>query len=81
MSPEAFLGQVAGNLGADALDHRAGELVGRARISVADADGLAVGVVEGFAAVPGSGAAIRVEFDDPSDWRWAVDQWKGLRPA
>jgi hypothetical protein len=81
MPPESFLRQVAGHLGSDALEHRAGEVLGRARIGAADANGISLGVVEGYAATTGSGAAIRVEFDDPSDWQWALDQWRSLRPA
>jgi hypothetical protein len=43
--------------------------------------GLEVAVLEGFSATPGRGAAIRVEFEDAGDWRWAVDLWRSLRPA
>ena len=40
-----------------------------------------VGVVEGFAAVTGSGAVIRIEFDDGEDYAWALDMWRSLRPG
>jgi hypothetical protein len=30
--------------------------------------------------VTGSGAAIRIEFDDPTDWQWSLDMWRSLRP-
>lgn len=80
MPAEVFLRQVAGNLGSSALDHHAGEVVGRARISTDDSSGITTGIVEGYVAVRGSGAAIRVEFDDPADWQWALDQWRALRP-
>jgi hypothetical protein len=40
-----------------------------------------VGVVEGYSAVTGSGAAIRILFDDPEDWRWALDTWRALAPG
>ena len=38
-------------------------------------------MLEGFSAVTGRGAAIRVEFEDADDWRWAVDLWRSLRAA
>jgi hypothetical protein len=81
MSADAFLGQVAGHLGEGALDHRAGEVVGRARMGTDDTSGITIGLVEGYVAVRGSGAAIRVEFADPADWHWALDQWRSLRPT
>ena len=37
------------------------------------APGVEVGILEGYSAVVGSGAAIRIEFDDPADWQWALD--------
>jgi hypothetical protein len=81
MPPDAFLRQVAGDIGADGLRHEADGVVGRARLGSEESSGVAVGVVEGYAAVTGSGAVIRVEFDDASDWDWALDQWRALRPA
>ena len=42
---------------------------------------VAVGVLDGYSAVTGSGAAIRVVFDDPADWQWALDLWRSLAPA
>ena len=45
------------------------------------APGVEVATVEGFSAVRGRGAAIRIEIDDPQDWKWALDTWRGLRPA
>jgi hypothetical protein len=56
-------------------------VLGRARISTDGTSGVEVGVLEGFAAVPGRGAAIRVTFQDVSDWQWAIDLWRALRPA
>jgi hypothetical protein len=38
-------------------------------------------VVEGYSAIPGSGAAIRITFDDSEDWRWALDTWRALAPG
>jgi hypothetical protein len=81
MSAEAFLDQVAAGLGPDVLDHRAGPIVGRGRLTSDASSGVAVGVVEGFSAVPGSGAAIRIVFDDPADWQWALETWRGLAPG
>ena len=56
MSADDFLLQVAPDLGRDALSHRAGEVVGRARISTDATSGVEVGVLEGFSAVRGRGA-------------------------
>lgn len=81
MPAQAFLAQFAGDLGPDALSRRDGEVLGRARLTTDASSGVEVGVLEGFSAIRGSGAAIRVEFDDPGDWQWAVDTWRGLRPA
>jgi hypothetical protein len=81
MSAAAFLDQVASDLGADALTHRDGNVVGRARMTTDSSSGVEVGVVEGYSAVTGSGAAIRILFDDPEDWRWALDTWRALAPG
>ncbi len=81
MSADDFLLQVAPDLGRDALTHRDGELVGRARISTDATSGVEVGVLEGFSAVRGRGAAIRIVFDDSADWQWALDMWRALAPA
>jgi hypothetical protein len=81
MRPQAFLAQVAADLGDELIRHEDGAVEGRARLREETSSGMSVGVLEGFSAVVGSGAAIRIEFDDPGDWRWAVEQWKSLRPA
>ncbi|MFP5342915.1 MAG: hypothetical protein ACLGIJ_08330 [Candidatus Limnocylindria bacterium] len=81
LSAQAFLHQVAADLGPEALHHEAGEVRGRARITTDASSGLEVGVLEGFAAVTGSGAAIRIEFDDGADYAWALQMWRSLRPA
>jgi hypothetical protein len=81
MPAAAFIEQFAGELGAGALDHRDGEVLGRARLTTDASSGVEVGVLEGYSAIRGSGAAIKVEFDDPADWRWAVETWRGLRPG
>jgi hypothetical protein len=81
MSAERFLTDVAGDLGEDTLNHADGELRGRGRVTTDASSGVEVAVLEGFSAVTGSGAAIRIEFDDSEDWRWAVDVWRSLRPA
>jgi hypothetical protein len=81
MSPESFLLQVASHLGSDALTHRDGELLGKARLNVDESSGVSTGVLEAYAAVTGRGAAMRVVFDDPDDWPWAMDVWRGLVPA
>jgi len=81
MPPEAFLQQVAGDLGSEALTHQVGNVVGRARIGSDTESGVEVGVVEGYSAVLGSGAAVRIVFHDPADWQWALDTWRSLAPA
>lgn len=81
LSAQGFLDQVAASLGPDALHHQAGVLRGRARLTTDTTSGLAIGVLEGFAAVPGSGAVIRIEFDDAGDYAWALEMWRSLRPA
>jgi hypothetical protein len=78
---ESFLARVAGDLGENVITHRDGELVGKARLGTDASSGVEVGVLEGFSAVTGRGAAIRIVFDDPDDWQWAVNLWKALRPA
>lgn len=81
MSAAEFLQQVAPDLGADALSHRAGEVLGRARLTSDATSGVEVGVLEGFSAVRGHGAVVRIEFDDSNDWQWAVEMWRALAPA
>jgi hypothetical protein len=81
MTAQGFLSQVAADLGPEALHHEAGEVRGRARITTDASSGLEIGVVEGFAAVTGSGAVIRIEFDDGEDYAWALDMWRSLRPG
>jgi hypothetical protein len=80
MSPQVFLSQVATGLGSEALTHEDGELLGRARLSSDATSGVEVGVLEGYSAVRGRGAAIRITFDDSADWRWALDTWRALAP-
>ena len=81
MSAEWFMSSVVGDLGEGVLRHEDGGLVGRARVTSDASSGLEVAVLEGFSAVTGSGAAIRVAFASPDDWQWAVGLWRSLRPA
>ena len=81
MPAQAFIAQFATDLGNDALTHRDGEVLGRARLTTDATSGLEIGVLEGYSAIRGSGAAIRIEFDDPGDWQWALDTWRSLRPG
>ncbi|MEA2631999.1 MAG: hypothetical protein QOE66_2218 [Chloroflexota bacterium] len=81
MAAHAFVQQFAGDLGPDAIDHRAGGVMGRAKLSTDTSSGVEVGVLEGYSAVVGSGAAIRIVFDDPADWNWAVEMWRSLAPG
>jgi hypothetical protein len=81
MSAQAFIEQFAVDLGPDAITHRAGEILGRARLMTDASSGVEVGILEGYTAVSGSGAAIRIEFDDPADWQWALETWRSLAPG
>jgi hypothetical protein len=81
MPAEWFLSQVAGDLGSGVLGHEAGEVLGRARVGTDASSGVEIAVLEGFSAVTGRGAVIRIEFEDADDWRWAVDLWRSLKPA
>jgi hypothetical protein len=81
MAPDQFLRQVAAHLGPDAIEHDDGVVRGRARLGSDASSGIEVAVVEGFSAIRGRGAAIRIVIDDPQDWKWALDTWRGLRPA
>jgi hypothetical protein len=80
MTADAFLKQVAGHLGRDALEHEDGPVRGRARLSTDISSGIEVATVEGYSAVRGRGAAIRIVIEDPQDWKWALDTWRDLRP-
>jgi hypothetical protein len=81
MGAQAFVDHVGGDLGPDAIDHRAGGVIGRAKLSSDTSSGLEVGVLDGYSAIVGSGAAIRIVFDDPGDWQWALDMWRSLAPG
>ena len=81
MSADLFLRQVAAHLGRDTIEHDDGVVRGRARLASDPSSGVEVATVEGFSAIRGRGAAIRIEIDDPQDWKWALDTWRGLRPA
>jgi hypothetical protein len=81
MPAEAFLRQFAAGLGRDAIEHEVGPVRGRARLSSDAPTGVEVATVEGYSAVRGSGAAIRIVIEDPGDWKWALDTWRNLRPA
>jgi hypothetical protein len=81
MSADDFLSRVAGHLGPDTLEHEDGPIRGRARLSTETSSGIEVATVEGYSAVLGRGAAIRIVIDDPLDWKWALDTWRDLRPA
>jgi len=81
MSAHEFIEQFAVELGPDAMSQRAGDVLGRARLMTDASSGVEVGILEGYSAVSGSGAAIRIEFDDPADWRWALEMWRSLAPG
>jgi hypothetical protein len=81
MPAKAFLDRVAGHLGREPLTHVDGPLLGRARIEIDASSGIEVATLDGYVAVLGRGAAIRVQIHDPSDWEWALDMWRSLSPA
>ncbi len=81
MTADEFLDEVAGHLGPDALEHEDGPVRGRARLSTDDSSGVEVATVDGYSAVLGRGAAIRIVIADPQDWKWALDTWRDLRPV
>ncbi len=81
MPADVFLDRVAGHLGKDVLHHRDGDVVGRARLAVDPTSVVEVAVLEGYSAIRGSGAAIRIVIHDADDWEWAIDMWRSLRPA
>jgi hypothetical protein len=81
MSADEFLERVAGHLGNDALEHEDGAIRGRARLSTDTSSGIEVATVEGYSAVRGRGAVIRIVIEDPNDWKWALDTWRDLRPV
>ncbi len=64
MGAQTFVDQFGGDLGPDAIDHRANGVVGRARLSTDASSGVEVGVLDGYSAVVGSGAAIKIVFED-----------------
>ena len=80
MSAEAFLAEYAADLGADAIEHEAGPVRGRARIASEAGTGIEIGRLDGYSGVRGSGAVVRIEFEDPADWKWAIDTWRTVRP-
>ncbi|MFL5721218.1 MAG: hypothetical protein ACJ778_12165 [Chloroflexota bacterium] len=81
MAGPSFIQQFGGDLGPDAIDHRADGVVGRAKIATDASSGVEVCILEGYSAVVGSGAAIRIVFEDPADWQWALDLWRSLKPG
>lgn len=80
-SADWFLTQVASDLVTGVLHHQDGELRGVARLTTDASSGVEVAVLAGFSAVTGSGAAIRIQFEEGEAYRWAIDLWRSLRPA
>ncbi|HEX6868070.1 MAG TPA: hypothetical protein VF119_04650 [Candidatus Limnocylindrales bacterium] len=81
MGAQTFVDMFGSDLGPDAIDHRANGVIGRARLTTDTSSGVEVAVLDGYSAVVGSGAAIRIVFDDPEDWQWALDMWRSLAPG
>ena len=74
---------VRGDLGEDALEHQDGPRPGPGpdhlgREHRASRSATARGLQR---ACRGSGAVLRIEFENPGDWKWALDTWRALRPA
>src|SRR6185369_10453121 len=53
MSAEAFLAEYAADLGADAIEHEAGPVRGRARIASEAGTGIEIGRLDGYSGVRG----------------------------
>jgi hypothetical protein len=81
MDARSFIERFAADLGPDTISHQAGPVIGRAALSTDASSGIEVCVLEGYSAVVGSGAAIRIVFDNVSDWQWALDTWRSLAPG
>lgn len=81
LAAQAFIDQFAAELGPNALHHQSGEVLGRARLTTDPTSGIEVGVLQGYSAIRGSGAFIRIEFEDAADWQWAIDLWRSLSPG
>ena len=81
MPAETFLDRIAAHLGPDVLRYRDGELQARARLAIDPTAVVQRFVLEGYSAVTGSGAAIRIVIHDAADRDWALDMWRSLRPA
>ena len=81
MPAETFLDRISGHLGTDVLVHRAGEVQGRAKLAIDPTSVVQTAVLEGYSAVTGSGAAIRIVIHDAADWEWALDMWRSFRPV
>jgi hypothetical protein len=81
MAAETFLDRVAVHLGPEVLHHRDGDVVSRAKLAIDPTSVVEVAVLEGYSAVRGSGAAIRIVIHDAADWEWALDMWRSLRPV
>jgi hypothetical protein len=80
LSPEAFLAHVGAHLGTDVLRHRDGAVAGVAALEVDPSSAVSVAVLDGYSAITGSGAAIRIVIHDPADWEWAIETWRSVRP-
>jgi hypothetical protein len=81
MPAETFLERIAGHLGPDAVDHRDGEVVAKAKLAIDASSVVQSAVLEGYSAVRGSGAAMRIVIHDKADTEWALDMWRSLRPV
>ena len=81
MSAQDFIDQVAGDLGSKALAHRAGPLLGRARLMTDSSSGVEIGVVEGFMAVRGSGAVDPDHVRRPGGLALGARHVAGARPG
>jgi hypothetical protein len=81
MPAEVFLDRVAAHLGGEVLKHQTGNVSGRAKLALDPTSAVEAAVLEGYSAVRGTGAAIRVVIHSADDWDWALGMWRSLRPV
>ena len=81
MPAEAFLDRVTAHLGGEVLRHETGTVSGRAKLALDPTSAVEAAVLEGYSAVRGSGAAIRIVIHTAEDWDWALGMWRSLRPV
>jgi hypothetical protein len=81
MPPDVFLDSVTAHLGGELLRHDANGVAGRAKLALDPTSAVEAAVLEGYSAVRGSGAAVRIVIHSAEDWDWALGMWRSLRPV